>query len=209
MTRESKEQTRKRNIDIILRAAEIAFADHGYRGASISMIAKMAELPKSNVTYYFESKELLYKEVLSNICLLWLEAGGEIKAENDPDEALTHYIYDKMELARTRPYGSKVWANEIIHGASFIHPYLRSVVKDWVSKHSKVFEYWIEKGLMRPVDARTVFYMIWSITQHYADFDAQIRILNDEKFLSKEQWEEAKQTVAKTITSGLRPVRTS
>ena len=83
------------------------------------------------------------------------------------------------------------------------------MVKDWVSKHSKVFEYWIEKGLMRPVDARTVFYMIWSITQHYADFDAQIRILNDEEFLSKEQWEEAKQTVAKTITSGLQPVRTS
>ncbi len=206
MTRESKEQTRKRNIDTILRAAEMAFAEHGYRGASISMIARMAELPKSNVTYYFESKELLYKEVLSNICLLWLEAGDQIRPENDPEHALTHYIYDKMELARTRPYGSKVWANEIIHGAAFINPYLSSTVRDWVIKHSEVIEHWIANDQLRPIDPRTLFYMIWSTTQHYADFDAQIKILNDRKPLSEEQWAEAKQTVARTITHGLRPV---
>ena len=43
----------------ILTAAERVFAEFGYAGASISRIAAQAGIPKSNVVYYFETKELL------------------------------------------------------------------------------------------------------------------------------------------------------
>ncbi len=203
MHRESKEQTRARNVNAILRAAEMAFAQHGYRGASLSRIAEMAGVPKSNIAYYFSSKQKLYEEVLSNICMLWLDAGDEISKENDPEAALTSYIHHKLDLARSRPYGSKVWANEIIAGAPFIQSFLSTTVKAWITQRAYVLEYWMDQGFLQRTDPQTIFYLIWSTTQHYADFNTQIEILNDEKPLSDEQWENAKSTIARMIIRGL------
>ncbi len=203
MPHETKEQTRKRNVEAILAAAENAFAEHGYRGSSISMIATLANVPKSNVTYYFSSKEKLYRQVLNTIFLLWLGAGDEIVKENDPSFALKHYIHDKMDLARVRPNGSKVWANEIVHGAPFINDYLQTTLAEWVEQRGKVLKHWMDKGLMRRSDPKYVFYMIWATTQHYADFNHQIETLNNQKPLSDEQWEAAKQTVSSTLLNGL------
>lgn len=203
VVRESKEQTRKRNEEAIITAAEMAFAEHGYRGASISMIAGMAGVPKSNVTYYFGSKDQLYEAVLSTICLLWLEAGDEIHAENDPFEALESYIHHKMDLARSRPHGSKVWANEVIQGASFIGGFLETTVKAWVSQRSDVMQNWMDRGLIRRADPEIIFYMIWATTQHYADFNSQIEAINGRVPLSEEQWSRAKETVSSTILRGL------
>ena len=39
--------------------------------------------------------------------------------------------------------------------------------------------------------------MIWASTQHYADFDHQVTILNDHQPLSDMQFEKAIQTVTK------------
>ncbi len=199
----AKEATRKHNEKIILQAAEEVFAEHGYRGSSISMIAGLAGLPKSNVIYYFSSKEGLYRKVLDSICRLWLDAGNDIKKESVPSEALRHYINEKMELARSRPFGSKVWANEIIQGAPFITDYLETTLLEWVQQRGEVFEYWMKQGLMRQADPREVFYLIWATTQHYADFKHQIETLNDNCQMTKKQWESAKQTVAETLIAGL------
>jgi len=203
MPRQSREEIRKYNEDKILSAAEKAFAEHGYRGASLSMIAAMADIPKSNITYYFESKESLYKLVLSNICHLWLQAGDEITVENDPYSALSSYINDKMEISRSKPYASKVWANEVINGARFLEGYISTTVKEWILKRSKVMEFWMERGQVCQTDPQTIFYMIWSITQHYADFSSQIEILNAQQPLTDEQWTLAKATVISMVTSGL------
>ena len=203
MALNAKEETRKRNEEIILEAAEKAFAEFGYRGSSISMIANLAGVPKSNVVYYFSSKEVLYREVLDEICQLWLGAGDNIHKANDPATALKSYIIEKMELARTRPFGSKVWANEIIHGAPFISDYLENTLHGWVKRKGDVLSYWMDEGLMRRADPREVFYLIWSTTQHYADFKDQIEILNNNHAMNQQQWESAKQTVSETLVGGL------
>ena len=160
MARETKEQTRKRNVEAILKSAEMVFAESGYKGSSMSVIAARAGVPKSNIAYYFESKEALYRQVLNTIFLLWLGAGDDIRIGSDPETALTAYIHGKMDLARERPHGSKVWANEIIHGAPFIQDYLETTLTDWVSQREAVLRHWMEEGLMRPMDPKTIFYMI-------------------------------------------------
>src|SRR5712664_839199 len=49
--------------DNILRAAETTFAEHGYAGSSLRQIVERAHVTQALVTYYFGSKEALFKEV--------------------------------------------------------------------------------------------------------------------------------------------------
>ena len=104
-----REETKRR----IHEAAERVFADFGYTGASLSKIASEADLPKSNIVYYFETKENLYRVVVDDIFNVWMSAADTIRADSDPKIALGAYIDTKLELSRSRPYGSKVWSLDL------------------------------------------------------------------------------------------------
>lgn len=41
-------------------------------------------------------------------------------------------------------------------------------VKPWLDSRVKVIDNWIARGLLAPVNAQTLMYMIWATTQHYA-----------------------------------------
>ena len=104
------------NRSKILIAAEKEFAMHGFKGARVQQIADRAELPKTNVLYYFKTKESLYLALLDDILRLWNSRFDEATATDDPAEVLAHYIADKMEISRSRPDASKMFALEIING---------------------------------------------------------------------------------------------
>ena len=199
----TQRQNREHNIEKILQAAEIVFAEFGYNGASISRIAETAGLPKSNVVYYFSSKELLYRTVVEDIFNVWRAAADEIVEDADPVFALGSYIDTKLELARTRPFGSKVWANEIIQGAPIVQDYLESELQSWTDQRVSVMNKWIELGKIRPVNPKHLLFAIWATTQHYADFKHQISTLNDGSELSAAQWEETKKTVKEILLFGI------
>jgi len=55
--------------------------------------------------------------VLFDLLEVWKQDALSFETFDDPRVVLSSYIRAKMQRSRTRPYGSKVWANEIIHGA--------------------------------------------------------------------------------------------
>lgn len=57
----------------ILAAALEAFAEHGYKGASLHAIATRAGVSKANIFHHFASKERLYLAVLREASLDWRE----------------------------------------------------------------------------------------------------------------------------------------
>ena len=116
---------------------------------------------------------------------------------------LTRYINTKMELSRTRPKGSKVWANEIIQGAPMIQDYLESTLRIWMQDRTEQIRSWVETGKIRPVDPYHLLYMIWAVTQHYADFEHQINTLNGNEALSEKQFAQAKQNITETLLRGI------
>lgn len=199
----NREETRER----ILAAAERVFAEYGFEGASFSRIAAEANLPKSNIVYYFETKKKLYRLVVENIFNVWREAADAIQPDTEPEEALGDYIDTKLELARHRPYGSKVWANEIIQRAPIVQDYLEGELRSWTDDRIRVMNHWITEGRIRPINPRNLLYAIWATTQHYADFTHQIQTLNEGNELSEEQWEETKKAVKDILIKGvaLRP----
>ena len=171
----SKERIREENELIILIAAEKVFAKHGLKGSTTKQIADMAKLPKSNIHYYFHTKLNLYRCVLESILVDWMRAADTFNKFDEPREALKYYVGAKMNLSRTRPFGSKVWANEIISGAPEMEEVLSSRLKQWVDTCVSSINRWVElKKIVNVGDAHTLLYMIWATTQHYADFDVQI-----------------------------------
>ena len=120
----AKPSIREENERAILAAAEAVFAEQGFGGATMAAIAARAGVPKPNVHYYFPTKERLYRAVVERVLTAWLEAASSFDTSDDPAEALTSYIGAKMDLARTMPLSSQIWASEIMRGAPVIQDFL-------------------------------------------------------------------------------------
>ncbi|MBO9396382.1 MULTISPECIES: TetR/AcrR family transcriptional regulator [unclassified Shimia] len=202
-TTNSKKLRRKEAETLILSAAEKVFAEAGFGGATMQLIADVAGLPKANLHYYFPTKELLYRQVVQNIFEIWLQAADSFDNAEGPEDGIGAYIDAKMEISRRHPDGSKVWASEVMHGAPVIQDYLETTLTDWTNGRIKVIERWIAEGRMQPIDPRQLLYMLWATTQHYADFGHQIETLNHGAPLSDAQWEEAKNTIKAIILRGI------
>ena len=201
----AKAHIRAENERLILEAGERIFAQHGFRGATMQMIADQAGLPKANLHYYYDSKEKLYRCVVEKIFEIWLQAASSFENSDEPKEALKLYIYEKMQISRRHPYGSKVWANEVMQGAPIIQDFLETQLRSWTDGRIESIQAWIAAGKIRSVEPRWVMYMIWATTQHYADFGHQIETLNADAPLSEAQWEAASETVFEVIWNGLAP----
>ncbi len=202
-SKRGRAKTRRDNEQLILQAAECIFAEHGFKGATTSQIAKKAKLPKANLHYYFPTKEALYRKVIDRIFNIWLEAASAFDDCEEPADAFTCYISKKMDISRNHPMGSKVWANEILHKAPVIHDYMQTTLRDWTDNRVKIIQGWIDDGKMAPVNPKFLLYMIWATTQHYADFNYQINTLNNGAPLTDEQFEEAKAQAIKIILTGI------
>jgi len=199
----SKKIIRQENERLILEAAEKVFAEAGYGGATMQLIADVAGLPKANLHYYFPTKEALYRQVVEAIFYDWLEAADFFDDADGPIDGLGAYIDAKMEISRRHPAGSKVWASEVMHRAPVIQETLETTLREWTAGRVEVIQRWIDAGLMDPIEPNYLLYMVWATTQHYADFGHQIETLNNGDPLSDAQWETAKATVKRIILSGI------
>ncbi|VWD60546.1 TetR family transcriptional regulator [Burkholderia lata] len=197
--RRRKAHIRESNEAHLLACAEAVFAERGLDGASTAMIAERAGLPKANLHYYFPTKLALYRRVLDDLFEDWHRAAGTFEADDDPVAAIAGYVRAKMALSRRRPLGSKVWANEIIHGAEHMQDILSERVKPWFDTRVKVIDGWIARGLLAPIDAHALMYLIWATTQHYADFDAQIRALSGKRTFTQKAFDEKTEQVVQLV----------
>lgn len=193
---------RRRNEQAILVAAEAEFARHGFKGASMNAIALAVGLPKANLHYYFGSKLGLYIAVLKNILDLWDSSFSQLKASDDPAEALSTYIRAKMEFSRRKPLASRVFAMEIISGGERLDTYFGESHQQWFRRRANVFQSWIDAGRMDPVDPTHLLFLIWSATQHYADFHTQICLFTGQRRLGNEDYRRAADSLVQIILKG-------
>jgi TetR/AcrR family transcriptional regulator len=192
---------RRQNEAKILAAAEMVFAERGFAAATTSAIARLAGMPKANLHYYFRTKQALYDRVLDEILALWIDTAEAIRPEADPKTALSDYIAAKFEFSRRRPQASKVFANEILHGAPRVRRRLSGDLKAWLEAKCAVIEGWIAAGRMTPVDPKHLFFIIWAATQTYADFDVQVEVLLDRRRLKSRDFEAASALLRRMVLS--------
>ena len=198
----SKGQIRQTNEAHILAAAERVFAGAGFGGATMAAIAEAACLPKANLHYYFGSKQALYRAVLARTLQDWLVPTHGITPQADPGAAIEAYIRAKMALSEQRPHASRVFANELLHGAPMVKTLLGTELRELVLAKAAVIDGWIAAGRMAPVDSVHLFFTIWAATQTYADFGVQVSAVLGHQTLSTQDHARATEHVVSLILRG-------
>ncbi|WP_240482039.1 TetR family transcriptional regulator C-terminal domain-containing protein [Ruegeria marisrubri] len=171
----------KKNRAAILEAALNVFSAHGFRGATVDQIAAEAGLSKPNLLYYFPSKEAIHAALLSGLLDTWLDPLRALDENGDPLEEILAYVRRKLQMSKELPRESRLFANELVQGAPRIHDTLSSDLKALVDEKAALLERWMDQGRIARVHPYHLIFSIWSLTQHYADFDVQVRaVLGDE-----------------------------
>jgi TetR/AcrR family transcriptional regulator len=189
----------------ILEAALDVFSMHGFRGATIDQIAEVAGMSKPNLLYYFRTKEAMHKALIERVLYTWLEPLRGFDAEGNPGEEIRSYIRRKLEMARDFPRESRLFANEILRGAPLIMDELQGPLKDLVDEKAEVIRAWVKAGKIAECDPYHLLFSIWATTQHYADFDVQVRAVLGEEHSGEGRFEDAARFLEALYTEGLKP----
>lgn len=201
-TRRSKAVAAKRTA--ILAAALELFSLYGLYGTSLDKVAEGADVSKTNLLYYFPSKEALYIAVLKEILDVWLAPLRALRSDQEPLVAIRDYIRLKLEVSRDHPQASRLFCLEMLQGAPLLKAELEGDLKTLVDEKSQIVKGWIETGRLAAVEPHHLIFMLWATTQHYADFASQVeavtgRTLNDEAF-----FQETVENVQRMVIEGIR-----
>lgn len=177
----TKSRIQRKNQAAILAAGLEVFSQYGFRGSTLDQIADAAGLSKPNMLYYFASKDAIYMAILTRLLGDWMKPVYAINPAGDPVEEILKYSKIKLQMSRLYPAESRLFAIEIIQGAPNIIDVLSGELHDTMQSLAKVINGWVKQGRIRPVHPQHLFFSIWSLTQHYADFDKQVRaVIGDE-----------------------------
>jgi TetR/AcrR family transcriptional regulator len=170
-----RSRIQQKNREAILDAALEVFSLHGFRGATLDQIAEVAGLSKPNLLYYFPSKEEVHTALLTGLLDTWLDPLRAMDPKGDPLREILGYVRRKLDLARDFPRESRLFANEILQGAPRMRAAIEGDLRDLVAEKSKVLTGWMDEGRIARVDPAHLIFSIWALTQHYADFEVQVR----------------------------------
>jgi TetR/AcrR family transcriptional regulator len=198
----SEGNIRQKNKAIIFSAAKKEFVTYGFKGASIKRIAERAKIARANIHYYFQDKTDLYQQLLSNIIEVWNTDYDTLNVDQEPTVALSAYIRAKVMHSRDDPDSSRIFASDLIHGAPVLNDYLNTDFKTWLQSKVVVIDAWVEQGQIDKVNPHHLLFMIWSSTQHYADFNVQVLAALDKEAMNDEDFEEVVASLTQIILKG-------
>jgi TetR/AcrR family transcriptional regulator len=203
----SRPQTRiqREKRDRILEAALDVFSLHGFRGATIDQIAEAAGMSKPNLLYYFPRKEAIHQRLIAELLDMWLAPLREMDADGDPLPEIRSYIRRKLEMARDFPRESRLFANEMLQGAPRAVDMLEGDLKALVDDKARVLEGWMASGRLIRCDPYHLIFSIWATTQHYADFDVQVRAVLGPGRNGDARFEDAARYLEQLFMHGLKP----
>lgn len=191
------------NRGTIRKAALEIFAQDGFRGATVDAIASAAGMSKPNLLYYFPTKDDIYRDLLETLLQDWLAPLHEIDPDGEPIRQIKAYIERKIELARDFPMESRLFANEMVRGAPILLDVLTRDLKALVDDKVALIRRWMDQGELAPVDPYHLIFAIWATTQHYADFDVQVRaVLGSD---SDDRFQDATAALQQIFLHGLTP----
>ena len=187
----------------ILEAALDVFSQNGFKGATIDQIATAAGMSKPNLLYYFRTKEAIHRALIERVLDTWLDPLREFDADGNPEAEIRSYIRRKLEMARDYPRESRLFANEVLRGAPLIEDELKGPLKRLVDEKAEVIRAWSKAGKLAKCDPYHLIFSIWATTQHYADFDVQVRAVLGQEMAGEGRFEDAARFLEQLFMRGL------
>ncbi len=188
----------------ILEAALEVFSSNGFRGSTIDQIADAANMSKPNLLYYFRTKEAIHRVLIERLLDTWLDPLREIDPDGEPVAEIRSYVRRKLEMARDYPRESRLFANEVLQGAPRIGKEMKNL-KVLVEQKADVIRGWSQAGKLADCDPFHLIFSIWATTQHYADFDVQVRAILGKERGGERRFEDAAKFLDQLFVNGLAP----
>ncbi|WP_449544526.1 HTH-type transcriptional regulator RutR [Lelliottia amnigena] len=188
----------------ILSAALDTFSQYGIHGTRLEQVAELSGVSKTNLLYYYPSKEALYVAVLQQILDIWLAPLKAFREEFTPLVAIKEYIRLKLEVSRDYPQASKLFCMEMLQGAPLLQAELSGDLKQLIDEKSAIIAGWVESGKLAAVDPHHLIFMIWASTQHYADFGSQVEAVTGKTLQDEAFFQSAVDNVQCMIIEGIR-----
>lgn len=201
-TRRSRAVAAKRSA--ILAAALEYFSQFGIHGTSLDKVAERADVSKTNLLYYFPSKEELYIAVLKDLLDIWLAPLRALRADQHPLEAIRHYIRLKLEVSRDYPQASRLFCMEMLQGAPLLKAELAGDLRHLVEDKATIIEQWVREGKLAEVQPHHLIFMLWATTQHYADFATQVEAVTGQTLSDEIFFNQTVENVQKMVIEGIR-----
>lgn len=196
-------ERRRAKEQAILREAEAQFARFGYQGASLEGIAAALGLSRHHLLYYFPSKEKLYRRVLDDVMSHWLEGMAALAGSVDPATALEHYIGAKLKASAERPDGSRIFSQEVMAGAPRYADAIVERVLPVLQADVRVFQRWARDGRIERLDFTHLMFVLWGMTQAYADLAPQFALLLGKPKLEEKDFTAAGRVITRIVLAGL------
>ena len=200
-----KTRIQRANEEKIINSAKVVFSQFGFNGATVDQIADMAGLSKPNLHYYFKTKRDLYLATLNRVLDAWMPPLESLDPSGDPETELSRYIDQKLALSRDDPESSKLFALEVIQGAETLELVLETRLQKLTAKKKNVLNEWARQGKIAPINATHFIFMLWAVTQHYADFDAQIKSLTGKTLQNNAFFKSAQASIKQILFHGVLP----
>ncbi|CAH6635763.1 HTH-type transcriptional regulator RutR [Pseudocitrobacter vendiensis] len=188
----------------ILSAALNTFSQYGIHGTRLEQVAELAGVSKTNLLYYYPSKEVLYVAVMRQILAIWLAPLKAFREDLAPLVAIREYIRLKLEVSRDYPQASRLFCLEMLQGAPLLMNELTGDLKALVEAKSAIIAAWVNAGKLAPVDPHHLIFMIWATTQHYADFATQVEAVTGATLQDEAFFQRTVDNVQQMIIEGIR-----
>ena len=149
-------QTRvpERTREAVLDAAEALFSERGYEAASLQEVATAAGVSRATPSYFFGSKEQLYRAVLERMFvppLRLIERVGELAARGAPAEEMVRVaIAEYVDFLFSRPTFVRLVGWEALRGGGMLNEIAAHV--DSVRAGRDLLAAQLGLGSFRPVD---------------------------------------------------------
>ena len=75
------------------------------------------------------------------------------------------------------PRESKLFAIEILQGAKHLKQFIQSDLKILVDSKVALINDWVDQGKIAKINPVHLIFSIWATTQHYSDFETQIKLI--------------------------------
>ncbi len=151
--------------ELIVENAKRLFALEGYHATSMSIIAKACKKNKATLYHYYESKEVLYNEILSlHLRDLQANIGRRTLLLPDAVDQIKAYITVLVEQE------SEILAiinRQIIDGFDYLSAENLESLQKIQKSFDAIFKLGIASGVFHMMSPKTVYHIVFGACSHY------------------------------------------
>lgn len=135
-------------IPQILDAATKLFSEHGVHAASMSQIAKEADLSKATIYHYFESKEALVEALVAQVFETEQPEFQQLITGDSPAaERISSYAAQLANLLGSNPLMYSIIAELYLQASRL--PSVQHIIQNYFERYVEGFEQIVQQGIER------------------------------------------------------------